>query len=376
MKDTESKMFLDLQEEVIRRGLCTRCGGCISFCSAGGLNALELDEDGLPRFAGKERCLRCGICYMICPLTDELDVAGGQEFSWDAAIGPYQDITSARATDEAIRRAATDGGVVTALLLYMLEQRLIDGAIVSRRTATFGRQPLVATTREEIISAAGSQFSGTPHLEQLGGQYTTYSPTISAVKSLEGKRLNRVALVGTPCQMRTVRKMQCLSVIPSEVITYTIGLFCMENFTFTALASEKLPPALADNLENVVKLNIKEDLIVTLRDGTVVHVPLDQLDGVARPACLACTEFANEYADIAVGGLGSPDGYTTALIRTNGGRRIFGEALRQGYIEERMPRKAMETRAEKAQMLAKVLDFARRKRERGEARRRKMALGE
>ena len=372
MKASENKTFLDLREEVINRGLCARCGGCVSFCSAGGLNALELGEDGLPRLTGKERCLRCGICYMICPLTDEIDVTGGQEFGRDAPIGVYQDITSARATDETVRRAATDGGVVTALLLYMLEQHLIDGAVVSRRTAAFGRQPLVATTREEIISAAGSQFSGTPHLEQLGEQYTTYSPTLSAVKSLEGRRLNRVALVGTPCQMRTVRKMQFLGVIPSEVITYTIGLFCMENFAFTALSDDKLPPALAGNLENAVKLNIKEDLIVTLRDGAVVHVPLEQLDGVARPACLACTEFANEYADIAAGGLGSPDGYTTALIRTNDGRRIFAEALRQGYIEERRPRNSTGTRAEKAQMLAKVLAFARRKRERGEAWRKEM----
>ena len=374
MKDVAIKTFVDLQEEVIRKGLCAQCGGCVSFCSAGGLNALELDEDGLPRFAGKERCLRCGICYMICPLTEELDASVRQQCGWSAPIGIYQDITSARTTDEAIRRAATDGGVVTSLLLCLLEQHRIDSAIVSRRTAAFDRQPLVATTREEIISAAGSQFSGAPHLEQLGEQYTTYSPTISAVKSLQGKRLNRVALVGTPCQVNTMRRMQCLSIIPAEVVTHTIGLFCMENFSFDALSSAKLEKELGIVLDDIVKLNIKEDVIVTLRNGATVHMPFEQLDEVARPACLACTEFANDYADISVGGLGSPDGYTTTLIRTEKGRRLYVEALRRGYSEERMPSGAPGTREEKAHMLARVTAFAQRKRERGEARLRALGL--
>jgi coenzyme F420 hydrogenase subunit beta len=168
--------------------------------------------------------------------------------------------------------------------------------------------------------------------------------------------------------------MQCLSIIPAEVVTHTIGLFCTENFSFDSLASEKLEKELGIVLDDIVKLNIKEDVIVTLRNGATVHMPFEQLDEVARPACLACTEFANDYADISVGGLGSPDGYTTTLIRTEKGRRLYVEALRRGYIEERMPSGAPGTREEKAHMLARVTAFAQRKRERGEARLRALGL--
>ena len=89
---------------------------------------------------------------------------------------------------------------------------------------------------------------------------------------------------------------------------------------------------------------------------------------IARTACLACTDFANDYADISAGGLGSPDGYTTILIRTENGSDVYSEALRQGYVEERAFTHAAELSSEKTKMMAKVVAFARQKRGRGEAR--------
>ena len=374
LQEADVKSFADLRSEVIEPGLCGKCGGCTSFCSAGGLQALGLDHDGYPQYIDEARCLKCGICYLICPVTRDLATEVRARFGWKPPLGVYQTIVSARATDESILSVATDGGVVTSLLLRMLERHVIDGAIVSRRTGIFSREPLVATTPEEIITAAGSQFSGTAHLEQLGQQYTTYSPTISAVKDLEGRRLHRIALVGTPCQVSTVRKMQCLHIIPADVITHTIGLFCVENLTFEAPAAERLMERWGVHLEEVVKLNIKDDLIFTVGDGRMVHVPLTEVEELARPACLACTEFANAYADISVGGLGSPDGYTTTLIRTDKGRQAYNDALRHGCIEERTFRDLGERRSEKTKMLAKVMAFARLKKERGTARRRELGL--
>ena len=362
------KTFRDLQQEVIDRGLCGKCGGCVSFCSAGRLHALEMGEDDLPRFADEENCLKCGICYMICPVTGELDAEVRRRFGWKPPIGNYEMIRSARATDEAVRRVATDGGVVTSLLLCMLDTHLIDGAIVSQKTSVFGRAPVIATTREDLLSAAGSHFGGSAHLEELGDQYTTYSPTISAVKGLEQRHLRRVAMVGTPCQVRSVKKMQALGILPAHIITYTIGLFCMENFVFEAVGRHRLEERLQIDLSDIDKLNVKEDMIITLRDGRTIHVPFDQLDDVARPACLACTDFANDYADLSAGGLGSPNGYTTILTRTERGSGIYSRALSQGYIEEMPLGEWAAMRAAEGRMGAEVIAFAERKRARGEAR--------
>jgi len=369
MGQADMKTFRELRDEVILRELCGKCGGCVSFCSADELHALEMGADGLPRYADEDKCLACGICYIICPLTTDLDTEVQTKFEWAAPIGPVQAITSARATDAAIRKEATDGGVVTALLAYLLDKHLVDGAIVSRKTTPFSREPMIATTREELITAAGSHFAGSSHLEELGDSYTTYSPTVATVRGLRGRPLRHVAMVGTPCQIKTVRKMQCLGILPAHIISFTVGLLCMENFSFHGTAREKLESRLGTSLDDIEKLNIKDDVIISLKDGTTIHMPFEDVEEMARPACLACLEFANDFADISVGGLGSPDGYTTVLIRTERASKAFSEALRQGYIETRPFKNASELSSEKTKMMAKVVAFARQKRERGEARR-------
>jgi coenzyme F420 hydrogenase subunit beta len=192
--------------------------------------------------------------------------------------------------------------------------------------------------------------------------------------------LQRVAMVGTPCQIRTVKKMQCLGVLPAHVILYTIGLFCMESFDFDAPGLVKLEERLQARtgrpvrFEDIGKLNVKEDMIISLHSGFTTHVPFDELEELARQACLACTDFSNDYADLSAGGLGSPGGYTTILIRTPKGSRIYGEALRQGYIGELRFEDREEARGKQADMVDQVVDFAQRKRARGEARRRELTV--
>jgi len=364
----EVKTFNDLRSEVVDRNLCGKCGGCYSFCSAGKLNALEMGENDLPEYSDEEKCLKCGICYLICPQINVLNDELKARFGWKPPIGFYQHISSARTTDQNVINVYTDGGIVTSLLLHLLDQNLIEGAIVSKKKGPFAREPIIALTRDDIIAAAGSQYTESFHLEELGGQYSTYSPILPEVKSLERKYLRNIAVVGTPCQINTIKKMQCLGILPAHMVEYTIGLFCIENFSFNDLTKKRLEKRLDIELEDIQKLNIKDDFIITLNNGIMVHVPLEEVDMVARPACLACSDFANEYADISVGGLGSLDGYTTTVVRTDKGAALFRNALNQGYIEEAVYRTADERKIEKTKMLTKIVSFSTRKRVRAEQR--------
>jgi len=375
-EEERTRTFHDLQEEVVHRGICSQCGGCVSFCTASRWNVLGVGEEGLPCYADEKQCLRCGICYLICPLTADLDAEVRRRCGWRPPIGMVQALTAARATDEAIvgTSSTAEGGVVAALLLYMMDNYLIQGAVVSRETSAFSREALVVTTREELTSAAGPPRAGPARLEELGDRYTTYAPVLPVVKGLGSRQLSQVAMVGTPCQVRTIRKMQCLGMAPAHAIGYTIGLFCMESLSFDAHGRKRLEERLHIDLADVQRLVLKEDVGLVLGDGTTIHLPFEVTDEMARPSCRVCTEFANDYADIAVGGLGSPEGYATTLIRTEKGSRVYGGALRQGYIEEREFRDAAELRSEKARMLATVVAFAQRKRERGEARLKELGM--
>ena len=360
----DTKSFQDLVTDVQKAGFCGRCGGCFSFCSADNLGALKVGQDGMPVFADEEKCLRCGICYLICPNIHFLDEELKKKTKWEPPIGPIKDLTSAQTTNPAVGERCTDGGVVTSLLLYLLDNHMIDAALVSRSDGPFHRGPLLATTGEEIISAAGSHYDESYHVAALGSQYSTYSPAMYELKRLREGFVDRVAMVGTPCQIHTVRKMQVLRVMPSDVIKYFFGLFCMENFFFNDLELENLGERHGFDVNQIAKVNVKEDFFVYLKDGRVIHIPFEEIDSIARPACLVCPDFSAEYSDISFGGLGSPEGYTTVLIRSEKGKWIYREALSAGYIKERRYSSVQKARSDWMKTNTKVISFSDRKKTR------------
>ncbi len=367
VQEKDIKSFEDLKQEVVAAGLCGRCGGCASFCSADDMNALEFDRKDGPRLVSEENCVKCGICYLICPQIKALDAEVREKFGWQRPIGVYSQITSACTTEPKVAEVCTDGGVVTSLLRNALEKRLIQGALVSRRTGPFSRQPFLATKPDELIEAAGTHFDEVQHLGTFGKDYSTYCPTIQEIKKIGHLRLDRIALVGTPCQIYTVRKMQVLNIVPADSIVFTVGLFCMENFSFDVKTVKTLEKKLGVKIDDIAKLNIKDDVILTTRSGRVHHVPFDALDEVARPACMTCPDFANDFADISVGGLGSPDGYTTTVIRTSIGQRFFNDAKHGRVLKELQFRSKEKAKLHRTELMAKITAFTRRKKSRARA---------
>ena len=50
------------------------------------------------------------------------------------AFGTYKEVVCARSTDKDIQKVSQDGGIVTALFAYALEENIIEGAIVAGDT--------------------------------------------------------------------------------------------------------------------------------------------------------------------------------------------------------------------------------------------------
>ncbi|MFW9781102.1 MAG: Coenzyme F420 hydrogenase/dehydrogenase, beta subunit C-terminal domain [Candidatus Heimdallarchaeota archaeon] len=351
------KSFEDLIKDVHEPGICGECGGCVSFCSAHDIKAIEMPDEGPPRYYNKENCLKCGICYLVCPQTHVLDEELNKKFNYKTSIGNWVKITSAQANSKEIREKATDGGVVTAVLIYLLEKNLINGAIVSKKEGPFNRFPFFATTKEDLIEAAGSHYDishGVVSLEK----YNSFVPTITELKSVVSSDAMNIAVVGTPCQIMSIRKMQELSILPAHIIKYTLGLFCNLNFSFDLKARKKLEEKFNFSFNDVENLNIKENLIIELKNNQIKYIDFKDIHEFARAACFACRDFSNVYADISFGGLGSKDGYTTAVIRTKIGEKLYNNALKEGYIKETPE---FNTSVKKSEMLAKVISFGKRK---------------
>ena len=325
------KTFFDLKQEVVARGLCHGCGGCVTFCTAINYGALKMGEDHIPRYTSVDKCIDCGLCYLICPAAGELEEQLQRHVERSAPMGRILQVSVARSRDEEIRRRATDGGVVTSLLLHLFDTGRIDGAIVSKETPE-GRVPWLATTHDDIIEAAGSHYDAMQGPVQLAEKYSTYSPSTQALGSLMRQGLKRIAFVGTPCQIKAVRKIETLKLVPSDSLKYYFGLFCTSNFDFGGERTQKLADLAECEMQNVDKMNIKDEFMLHLQDGTIKNVPLDKLDFARRDACRHCEDFSAEYADISFGGLGADNGWTTVICRSPLGRATFAEA-RESCLE-------------------------------------------
>jgi coenzyme F420 hydrogenase subunit beta len=174
------------------------------------------------------------------------------------------------------------------------------------------------------------------------------------------KRLNRVAFVGTPCQINALRRMEVLGIVPSGSITLHLGLFCTGNFHFGETERQRLMELGDFRWEDVRKVNVKEELMIHLHSGAVRTIPLDQLEFMKRYACQYCNDYAAEYADLSFGGIGAPEGWTTVIVRSPLGRAIMADA-RGVDIEVGSPSMAN-------QALNVVMEWSNKKKERAEER--------
>lgn len=321
------KTFSHLIQEVQDKGLCHHCGACVAFCTAINYGALELGEDGRPRYRDKEKCIECGICYSICPEINELDAETRKLVGWLAPMGRIQGAAVGRAADPEVQARGTDGGVVTALLLHLFDRGRIDGAIVSRKAGPFQRLPWLARSREDILEAAGFHFDTVSNIAHLSEEYSTFSPSIAELQDVTKKTLKRVAFVGTPCQINALRRMEVLGVVPSDAIRIHFGLFCAGNFQFGLEERQRLEKIGSFQWAEVAKVNLKEELMIHLRSGETRYIPLEQLTFMKRHACQFCEDYAAEFADLSFGGLGAPEGWTTVLVRTKQGREVLFQAM-------------------------------------------------
>ncbi len=321
--------FNDLKRDVIDKGLCALCGGCTSFCRANRLVAIGL-KDGLPGYINEENCLKCGICYMICPFTEELNEELAKKYG--EGMGKIIDIYSSRSTDENILKKCCDGGVATSLLNYLLDAGVVDAVLAVKKTRKGKSMPFLASSYNELLSCAGSVISTVPNIEEVK-YFSTYTSILPELKEIGYGEIESIAMTGTPCQTKSIRKMQSVNILPSGAINFIIGLFCIENFSLDAISIRKFEE-IVGRFSDIEKINIKEKMIVEFKNGKIKEISLKALQEVARNSCLKCKiPFSNIYGDVSLGGIGSEKRYTTAVVRNEKGKKIFEEALDEGYIE-------------------------------------------
>ncbi len=308
------------QVSKIAPSVCSGCGMCAGICPIGCVmvenGKLAIDES---------KCIHCGLCFTACPrsflpkkLVDWL-VSHGEAVPLDVQIGSYIEAYSAQTKVPDIKAVGQDGGIVTTLLYYAFQKGKIDAALGAKMGSTLWKpEPFIIKTKEDAILASGTKYAN--------------NPTLSALPQL--KNFARVAIVGTPCMMQALRKGDIFKLDAKlrDQIKYKIGIFCMESFPYEGIV--QIAKQLGTSLENARKMNINMGkFFITNKDGTVVQAPIKEVTQHARKECHYCYDLTSESADISVGSIGSPQGWSSVLVRTPTGKELLDGAVADGLIE-------------------------------------------
>jgi len=316
----------ELFDTIVLTEVCSGCAACVLACP---VDALDYEPD---RPLILEHCIDCQLCYRACPRMEynvpqieTLMYPYGIERQHSDAYADYLYIIAARSIDPKILDIGQDGGVVTALLNWMMAKGMIEGAMVARRFEDWSAKATLVTSKEELMN-------------NTSGSLYTYVPNPLAAKEAKERGLEKVAFVGTPCEISGIRQLQTAKSKRSremvKAINLTIGLLCSETFTYEGFVKQIIEGELGLNLRDIKKINIKGKILIYLKNGEVISVSLKQAKRFMREGCKFCQDFSGEHADLSMGGLGL-DGWTITIVRTPRGKEVFEQAVAEGILETR-----------------------------------------
>ncbi len=133
-------------------------------------------------------------------------------------IGNFKKSWFAYASSETIRENAASGGVITALLAFLLKEGDIDGALVCRSIIADGKvrpQFFIAESEKELLAAQGSKYIAVDFNQDA----------LPLIRAFKGK----LAVVALPCDTTHLRHACENDPQLKEKIALVITLFCGHN---------------------------------------------------------------------------------------------------------------------------------------------------
>ncbi|MHA1784418.1 MAG: Coenzyme F420 hydrogenase/dehydrogenase, beta subunit C-terminal domain [Candidatus Helarchaeota archaeon] len=316
---------------IVDAHLCVLCGACQAVCP---VNAITIKDD--KPIIDEEKCIHCGLCNFHCPRThlplnilklSFLGIPEGQYFQPlnSQPFGPCRIIKSAQTNNEKIKAVCQDGGMATTFLQYLFEHDAIEGAIVAKKAKdSWNTVPSVVVNFDQLLESSGTKYA--------------VSPNFIALDEARSIGLKKLAFIGTPCQVQAMRKYQVYSNVFKDVwgsIEYVFGIFCMESFPYPDVI--KISEEICKTpITNVSKMDInKGKFFVYDLDKKAVEVPIKEVTSLARHACHYCVDLTNELADISCGSIGSGPGWSTIVVRSEKGEKLYKDALADNYFQIR-----------------------------------------
>jgi coenzyme F420 hydrogenase subunit beta len=326
-----------LIDTITKNGLCTGCGLCESIAPKGQIQ-VELNASGYlrPRTLETLSAATESKIAEVCPGVTVQHPSGikGYHPIW----GPLVKVRTGYATDAETRKQGSSGGVISALLIHLLESGKVDfvAQIATSQQNPLANELQISRNRADVLRAAGSRYAPSAPLRTLRDLLAT------------GQKF---AFVGKPCDVAALRRYSELNQNIKTQIPYMLSFMCAGI------------PSMEGTYEVLEKLGADRTKLSSFRyrgDGWPGMARAIQTDGQTfemdynkswgtilnrhlQFRCKICPDGTGEFADVVCadawyGKDGYPDfterdGRSLLLSRTDTGETLIAQALANHTIQ-------------------------------------------
>lgn len=330
--ETTPNGMSDTIREIVDSLLCSQCGTCSAVCPTRAIEMRETPAGLLLASINDQKCAACGTCRAICPGAEvRLSLPDGVDPFQGCVVGAF----AGHACDEEVRAKGQSGGVVSALLLFLLESDRVDAALVTAMPSdgSLRPKPFLARTKLEILAAQGSK----------------YCPVAANAALSDLSADERVAAVGVSCQIHGIHRLAQLANPLARSIQYTIGLFCNRTLLYTCI--DRMAQDAGLSMGEIAGLEYRSkarsgwpgEVCFHLDSGDERFYPpsprIRHKDSFTPPRCRLCFDKMNICGDLSVGdpwGVSeSTRGESVVIARNDKALALLDSARHQGYVKLR-----------------------------------------
>lgn len=321
-------------KKVVKAGSCTGCGLCVGIDNSGlskmvhtsnGPRPLISDDSKIPDIIF-ESCAGNALNY---PKLYK-DFYGDYPESW--LVGKIESSYVGYTINKEVRNNSSSGGIITSVLCYLLEKKMIDAALVVKQGVGSAEIPgvFIAKTAEEIKEASQS----------------IYIPvsTLDILNKLDKNK--RYAITLLPEQSAALRILQNNNFGLSKQIKYVFGPYTGTSIKPKAIDVFKRINGVKKN-DKTTSLKWRAGewpgyLEIKTESGKVLKSPKVYYNFLipffVSKLSLQSMDFANEFADLSVGDAWSPKyeskghGFSLVVSRNNEIDSILNSMASEGII--------------------------------------------
>ncbi len=353
-----SLIYDKLKSNVIDQGLCTHCGSCVGL-SDGKLKFIDNGNGPIPIYSENKVELD-SLIYDSCPGKGlnypSLVKSTFNDEVKDWRTGYYKNFFIGYSLDKQIRKNGASGGILTNILIYLLENKLIDGAITLKNGSPkpWLAEPIIAQTKEEVFQCAQSVYAPVP-----------INSILTKIKDFKGN----LAFVGLPDQVSSIRFLQKKGVESVSKIKYVIGPYVGTNMYLDSVKSF-IKSHGYKNIKDILSLKYRDGewpgyLTIKMSDGKILKAEKFYYNYLIpfyiTKGSLLSIDFCNELTDISVGDAWHPKyekqgkGFSVIVGRSNKGINLLEQMEKEKSIFlEKIDKEAA------VKMHAHMIDFKKR----------------